>query len=101
MLYLDAARPRIYKQTFIYYRAGGWLSNGVTVDRCRVGGCDGRRLTQVDTAIQRDLLRACAAICHTCGQECETHAQMHEHCRLCVETCRQCEQVCSELARTL
>lgn len=59
------------------------------------------RMTQADTAVQRDLLRACEAACQVCGAECESHAQMYEHCRLCAEACHHCEQVCGELARSL
>jgi len=43
------------------------------------------------------LLEACVAICKSCGDECERHAQMHEHCRVCAEACRRCEQACRQL----
>lgn len=49
-----------------------------------------------DAMVTRPLLQACAAICKTCGDECERHAHMHEHCRVCAEACRRCEQACQE-----
>ena len=44
-----------------------------------------------------DLLRACAAACRMCGDECDGHADMHEHCRVCAEACRRCEAACETL----
>jgi hypothetical protein len=41
------------------------------------------------------------AICKSCGDECERHAQMHEHCRVCEQACRRCEQACRELLAAL
>jgi uncharacterized membrane protein len=49
-----------------------------------------------DVLVTRPLLEACAAICKTCGDECERHAHMHEHCRVCAEACRRCERACQE-----
>jgi hypothetical protein len=43
------------------------------------------------------LLDACTAVCASCGDECERHAQMHEHCRICAVACRRCEKACREL----
>jgi uncharacterized membrane protein len=54
-----------------------------------------------DVSVTRPLLEACAAICKTCGDECERHAEMHAHCRVCAEACRRCEQACRELLRAL
>jgi uncharacterized membrane protein len=54
-----------------------------------------------DASVTRPLLEACAAICKTCGDECERHAEMHAHCRVCAEACRRCEQACRELLRAL
>jgi hypothetical protein len=51
-----------------------------------------------DAEVARPLLRACVAICKSCGDECERHARMHEHCRVCAEACRRCERACRELA---
>jgi hypothetical protein len=45
----------------------------------------------------RRLVKACAAMCRACGDECERHAGMHEHCRVCADACRRGEQACSEL----
>ncbi len=50
-----------------------------------------------DGRVLRPLLEACAAICRSCGEECERHAPRHEHCRVCAEACRRCEQACDEL----
>jgi hypothetical protein len=55
------------------------------------------RQTEYDADVIKPLLEACAAICKSCGDECERHAQMHEHCRVCAEACRRCEQACREL----
>ena len=49
-----------------------------------------------DANVARPLLQACAAICNSCGDECERHAHM-QHCRICAEACRRCEQACREL----
>jgi hypothetical protein len=54
------------------------------------------RPTDYDADVARPLLQACAAICKSCGDECERHAHM-EHCRVCTEACRRCEQACREL----
>jgi uncharacterized membrane protein len=54
-----------------------------------------------DASVTRPLLEACAAICKTCGDECERHAEMHAHCRVCGEACRRCEQACREMLRAL
>jgi len=54
-----------------------------------------------DPAVTRPLLQACAAICNSCGQECERHARMHEHCQVCAEACTRCERACRELLDAL
>jgi uncharacterized membrane protein len=59
------------------------------------------RQTDYDANVTRPLLEACAAICRSCGDECERHARMHEHCRVCAEACRRCEQACRELLGAL
>ena len=48
-------------------------------------------------AVTRLLLQACVAVCKSCGDECEMHAQMHAHCRVCAEACRRCEEACRNL----
>jgi hypothetical protein len=55
------------------------------------------RQSEYDANLTKPLLEACAAICKSCGDECERHSQMHEHCRVCAEACRRCEQACREL----
>jgi Domain of Unknown Function (DUF326) len=55
------------------------------------------RQADYDAMVTGPLLEACAAICGSCGDECERHARMHEHCRVCGEACRRCEQACREL----
>ena len=55
------------------------------------------RQAEYDANVVKPLMEACAAICKSCGDECERHARMHEHCRVCAEACRRCEQACREL----
>ena len=55
------------------------------------------RQAEYDANVTRPLLEACAAICQSCGDECEQHAQMHAHCRVCAEACRRCERACRDL----
>jgi uncharacterized membrane protein len=59
------------------------------------------RQAEYDASVTRPLLEACAAICRSCGDECERHARMHEHCRICGEACRRCEQACRDLLETV
>ena len=59
------------------------------------------RQASYDLNVTRPLLEACVAICKTCGDECERHAQIHEHCRVCEQACRRCEQACRQLLATL
>jgi len=54
-----------------------------------------------DDNVMEPLLEACVAVCKSCGDECERHAQMYEHCRICGEACRRCEQACRELLRAM
>ena len=54
------------------------------------------RSAEFDPSATRLLLRACAAICQSCGDECERHAHM-PHCRVCAEACRRCDRACREL----
>ena len=55
------------------------------------------RLAEYEPSSTVPLLYACAAVCKSCGDECERHAQMHAHCRVCEQACRRCEQACREL----
>ena len=55
------------------------------------------RQAECDPIVTEPLLGVCAAVCKSCGDECERHARMHEHCRVCAEACRRCEQACREL----
>jgi uncharacterized membrane protein len=66
-------------------------------DVCTATAGVASRQTDYDANVTRSLLEACAAICKSCGDECERHAQMHEHCRVCAEACRRCEQACQGL----
>jgi hypothetical protein len=59
------------------------------------------RQADYDADVTKPLLRACVAICKSCGDECERHAQHHEHCRVCEQACRRCEQACRVLLDTL
>ena len=59
------------------------------------------RQAEYDASVTRPLLEACAAICRSCGDECERHAPMHAHCRVCAEACRRCEQACQALLDAL
>jgi hypothetical protein len=59
------------------------------------------RQASYDARVTRPLLQACVAICKSCGDECERHAQMHEHCRFCEQACRRCEQACREFLDAL
>ncbi len=58
------------------------------------------RLAEYDPGATGPLLEACAAICKSCGDECERHAHM-PHCRICTEACRRCERACRELLDAL
>lgn len=55
------------------------------------------RQTARDASVTGPLLEACAAVCKSCGDECERHAGHHEHCRICAQACRRCEQACRDL----
>jgi uncharacterized membrane protein len=59
------------------------------------------RQGEYDASVTRPLLEACAAICRSCGDECERHARMHEHCRICGAACRRCEQACRDLLEAI
>jgi len=52
------------------------------------------RPAEFDNLVVKPLVESCIAICKSCGDECERHAQMHDHCRVCEKACRQCEQAC-------
>ncbi|MGB6580922.1 MAG: four-helix bundle copper-binding protein [Streptosporangiaceae bacterium] len=54
------------------------------------------RPAEFDPSATSLLVRACAAICQSCGDECERHAHM-PHCRVCAEACRRCDRACQEL----
>ena len=70
-------------------------------DICTATGGDISRLAEYDPNVTRPLLEACVAICQSCGDECERHAQHHAHCRVCAEACRRCEQACRALLGAL
>jgi len=60
-----------------------------------------RQREELNPAVLRPLLEACAAICSSCGEECERHAHMHSHCRVCAEACRRGEQASRVLLAAL
>jgi len=66
-------------------------------DACDATGRTVARQTAADLGVIRTTLKACAAACLACGQECERHAVHHEHCRLCAEVCRRCERACGDV----
>jgi len=55
------------------------------------------RPAEYDAYVTKPLVEACVAICKSCADECERHAEMHAHCRLCGDACRRCEQACHKL----
>ena len=59
------------------------------------------RLAEYEPSSTVPLLYACAAVCKSCGDECERHAPHYEHCRVCAEACRRCEQACRDLLAAL
>jgi hypothetical protein len=66
-------------------------------DACDVTGRTVARQTAADLGLIGTTLKACAAACRACGEECERHAAHHEHCRLCAEVCRRCERACDDV----
>jgi len=70
-------------------------------DICTAASAVVTRQANYDASVTRPLLEACVAICKSCGDECERHAQHHEHCRVCAEACRRCEQACRDLLAAL
>ena len=71
------------------------------VDVCTATAGVISRPAAYDADVAKPLLQACVAICQSCGDECERHAQHHAHCRVCAEACRRCEQACRELLSAL
>jgi uncharacterized membrane protein len=69
-------------------------------DICTATGAVISRLGEYDPGATKPLLEACAAICKSCGDECERHAH-HAHCRVCADACRRCERACRELLDAL
>lgn len=55
------------------------------------------RQTEYDANVTRTQLEACIAVCKSCGDECERHAERMAHCRICAESCRRGEEACREL----
>ena len=70
------------------------------VDVCTATAGFTSRAAEYDPDVVRPLLRACVAVCTSCGDECERHAHM-PHCRVCAEACRRCERACQELREAL
>jgi hypothetical protein len=55
------------------------------------------RQTEYDANVTRAVLEACIAVCRSCADECEGHAEHMEHCRICAAQCRRCEEACRSL----
>jgi hypothetical protein len=71
-------------------------------DICDVTGRVLSRQTEYDANVTKAQLEACVAVCNSCGDECERHAQHGmEHCRVCAEECRACERACTELLQAI
>lgn len=70
-------------------------------DVCETTGRVLSRHTGYDANLTRAVLQACAAACRACGDECQSHAEMHEHCKVCAEACGRCEQACNDLIASL
>lgn len=69
-------------------------------DVCEATGRVLARHAGHDLKVTRSLLKACAAACRRCADECERHVAM-EHCRACAEACRACEAACLEFLTSL
>ena len=76
-------------------------TNADCADVCEATGRVLSRHTGYDANLTRAVLEAWATACKACGDECESHAEMHEHCRVCAESCRRCEAACRELLSSL
>jgi hypothetical protein len=59
------------------------------------------RHTTYDALVTRAVLTACVQVCGSCGDECESHAEMHEHCKVCAQACRACEEACAALLESI
>ena len=70
-------------------------------DLCEMTGRFFARASARDRETLRGLLRACAAACRACGNECARHAQHMEHCRICAESCRECAAACEKEEKAL
>jgi hypothetical protein len=54
-----------------------------------------------DIPVVRNLLEATIKACSTCGEICESHADMHKHCRVCADACRRVEQAAQRILTQL
>ncbi|HSJ30037.1 MAG TPA: four-helix bundle copper-binding protein, partial [Longimicrobiales bacterium] len=70
-------------------------------DICEMTGRFFARASARDRDTLRHLLRACAAACRVCGEECARHAQHMEHCRICADSCRACAEACEREEKAL
>ncbi|MEX0760891.1 MAG: four-helix bundle copper-binding protein [Dehalococcoidia bacterium] len=66
-------------------------------DVCETTGKMLSRQTEYDPALVQSTLQTCALACQVCGDECDSHSEMHEHCRVCADACRRCEAACQKL----
>jgi hypothetical protein len=72
-------------------------------DCADIAGVTGKmlvRLNNSDLSILRSQLLACAAACHECASECETHSQDYEYCHDTMEVCRDGEESIKTLLAT-
>jgi hypothetical protein len=55
------------------------------------------RQTEYDANVTVPLVEACIAVCRSCGDECDGHAEHMAHCAVCRDSCRACQQACEAL----
>lgn len=55
------------------------------------------RQTEPDLEVVRATVRACVLARHSCGDECERHADSHAHCRVCADACNHCADTCERI----
>lgn len=76
----------------------------LNLDCAEISATTGRliaRPAEQDQTTLRAQLEACAAVCRSCAEECDQHAEKHEHCRICAESCRACADACDRMTKAL
>ncbi len=66
-------------------------------DVCETTGRMLSRRSEAHSPLLRKQLELCAAMCQTCGDECDKHAHHHAHCRVCRDACRACADACQTM----